>query len=198
MNNTHQFYITPSDMLEYLYCPRFIYFENVLDIPENQGSRWKVQKGRSIHKKKAAQNPDYLRKKRGVTDKQTEVKLHSDNLGVRGIVDEILTLDDGTMAPLDYKYAEYKGRIYQTYKYQTAIYGLLIEENYGKPVKTGYLVYTRSKNKLLDVPITDTLKAHAKETISSIRTVIRDGWFPQSTKYKKRCIDCCYHGICVQ
>ncbi|MBS1272031.1 MAG: hypothetical protein MAGBODY4_01168 [Candidatus Marinimicrobia bacterium] len=117
-----------------------------------------------------------------MTDKQTEVKLHSGSLGVRGIVDEILTLNDGTMAPLDYKYAEYKGRIYQTYKYQTAVYGLLIEENYGKPVKAGYLVYTRSKNKLIDLPITDTLKAHVKETIFSIRRVIRDGWFPQFCK----------------
>ncbi|MBS1272030.1 MAG: hypothetical protein MAGBODY4_01167 [Candidatus Marinimicrobia bacterium] len=57
MSSTSQFYITPSDMLEYLYCPRFIYFENVLDIPENQGNRWKVQKGRSIHKKKAHKTP---------------------------------------------------------------------------------------------------------------------------------------------
>jgi len=55
------------------------------------------------------------------------------------------------------------------------VYGLLIEENYEKTVNTGYIVYTRSRNKLIDVPITDTLKTHVKETISSIRQVIKGG-----------------------
>jgi len=42
--------ITTSQMLEYLYCPRFTYFEYAMDIPQNEGQRFKVEKGRNIHK----------------------------------------------------------------------------------------------------------------------------------------------------
>ena len=42
-------------------------------------------------------------------------------LHLRGEVDEVLWLDDGTMAPFDYKYAEDKGRIYRNQKIQAAL-----------------------------------------------------------------------------
>lgn len=55
--------ITASRLIEYLFCPRIIYYENVLSIPQNEDSRFKVQKGRNIHKRVRKINPDYLRKK---------------------------------------------------------------------------------------------------------------------------------------
>ena len=198
MNNQTQFYITPSDMLEYLYCPRFIYYQNVLGIPQHEDTRYKVQVGRTIHKQKQMQNPDYLRKSLGVVDKETEVKLHSDTLGVRGIVDEILTLKDGTMAPLDYKYAEYFGEVYKLHTYQSVLYGILIEENYGKPVNHGFLVFTRSKNKVVEIEHKEHLKKKVDEALQDIRKIITIGQFPRKTYYKRACIDCCYNNICIQ
>jgi len=99
------FSITASDILEYLYCPRFIYFENYLDIPQHQEKRFKVQKGRDVHDDKQRINPAYLRKKLGCIERKSSVYLSSAR-GIRGIVDEILFLDDGSAAPLDYKYAD--------------------------------------------------------------------------------------------
>ena len=58
--------ITPSLVIEYLYCPRFIYFMKVLEISQNEGSRYKVQKGRDIHTYKSLTNIEYKRKKIGV------------------------------------------------------------------------------------------------------------------------------------
>jgi hypothetical protein len=49
-------------------------------------------------------------------------------LGVRGSVDEVLTLADGTMAPFDYKFAEAPRSVYHNQKMQSALYGLLISE----------------------------------------------------------------------
>jgi len=40
---------------------------------------------------------------------------------IHGIVDEVLTLSDGTMAPLDYKYAEYHDTVFRTQRYQCVI-----------------------------------------------------------------------------
>ena len=42
--------ITPSIVIEYLYCPRFIYFMKILNISQNEDRRFKVTKGREVHK----------------------------------------------------------------------------------------------------------------------------------------------------
>ena len=49
-------YITPSEVIEYLYCPRFIYFMNCLSIPQHEEQRYKVLMGREIHEKKSKIN----------------------------------------------------------------------------------------------------------------------------------------------
>lgn len=53
---------TATHLLEYLYCPRFTYFEYVLDISERQEKRFKVMKGRSVHESVIKTNRNYLRK----------------------------------------------------------------------------------------------------------------------------------------
>ena len=70
-----EYYITPSDMIEFLYCRRFIYYMKCLSIPQFEENRFKVQKGREVHEKKESQNKQYLRKKLGVVDKQIDVDL---------------------------------------------------------------------------------------------------------------------------
>lgn len=187
--------LTATHMLQYLFCPRFIYFENVLDIPENQGNRFKVEKGRKIHEKIRITNPEYLRRKLGVAKKASDVYLRSDT-GIYGIVDEILFFDDGSSAPLDYKYAEFKERIFETYHFQLVFYGKLIRDNYGVAVNDGYIVYTRSKNKLVHVNLTKSDFKKLNDSIEEINLIIENGKYPKSTKYKKRCVDCCYKNIC--
>ena len=70
--------ISPTDLLQYLYCPRFTYFFHSLEIPEHQEKRYKVQVGREIHEEKTQINKDYLRKKIGATAKEQEVYLSSE------------------------------------------------------------------------------------------------------------------------
>ncbi len=190
------FSLTPSHIIEYLFCPRFIYFEYVLRIPEFQDKYFKVQKGRELHARKEKENIEYLRKRIGVVEKYIGQYLTNDVL--RGEVDEVLLLDDGTMAPLDYKFAEFKDRIFETYQTQLYCYAWLIEDNFGISVNRGYLVYTRSQNKLVEVPISrddiDTMKKCAVD----IQDLITKNWFPKATRYKRRCLDCTYRNICIQ
>jgi len=183
------FSITASDILEYLYCPRFIYFENYLDIPQHQEKRFKVQKGRDVHEDKQRINSAYLRKKLGCIERKSSVYLSSAR-GIRGIVDEILFLDDGSATPLDYKYAEYKERT------QLTFYGQLIKENYNTPVSRGFIVYTRSRNKLVEVPIKEKMYSELSEIIKEFSDVVQKGIYPKPTRYKQRCPDCCYRNLC--
>jgi len=187
--------ITASDILEYLFCPRFTYFQNYLDIPQHEEKRFKVQKGRMIHEDKERVNPEYLRKKIGCIERKKAVYLSSER-GIRGIVDEILFLNDGTAAPLDYKYAEYKERTFRNHKYQLTFYGRLIQENCGVPVKKGFIIYTRSRNKLVEVPLTEKTYHELDVIIDDLIDVVQKGIYPKPTKYKARCGDCCYRNIC--
>jgi CRISPR-associated exonuclease Cas4 len=189
------FSITASDILEYLFCPRFIYFENYLDIPQHQEKRFKVQKGRDVHDDKQKINPAYLRKKLGCIERESSVYLSSAQ-GIRGIVDEILFLDDGNAAPLDYKYAEYKDRTFKNHRYQLTFYGQLIKENYNTPVSRGFIVYTRSRNKLVEVPIKEKMYSELSEIIKEFSDVVQKGIYPKPTRYRQRCLDCCYRNLC--
>jgi CRISPR-associated exonuclease Cas4 len=188
--------LTPSQIIEYLFCPRFTYFEYVLGIPQYEEKYFKVQKGRNVHEKKALQNTDYLRKKIGVTKKR--VNQYLTNKYLRGEVDEVLTLSDGTMAPLDFKFAEYKDRIFETYKTQLACYSLLIEDNFNKEVNRGYLVYVRSRNYLAEVEIGKKEKERVKEAANKIFEIIGKNFYPNGTKYKKRCVSCTYQNLCTK
>lgn len=190
--------ITPSEIIEHLYCPRFTYFMNCLNIPQHEELRYKVLKGRELHKRREKENRDYLRKRLGCVDKDISVYIASVKLRVRGVIDEVLYLSDGTLAPLDYKYAEYTDYTFETHKVQSCLlYALLIMENYQKPVKRGFICYARDGYKVKEIVYREKDFCYAKDVVDEIFKVILKGYFPKKTKWRNRCIDCCYRNICV-
>lgn len=188
--------LTPSHLIEHLYCPRFTYFEYVLRVPQYEQKDYKVMRGRHLHDQKLEQNKDYLRRRLGVQEKYLDQYLTNEVL--RGRVDEILRLTDGTLAPLDYKFAEWKDAVYQTYQTQLYCYAWLIEENYGERVTRGYLVYTRSQNKVVEVPIAPTNVEDVKRVADAVLEVIEGNVFPKATRYKSRCVTCTYRKMCIR
>ncbi|NRB54023.1 MAG: CRISPR-associated protein Cas4 [Saprospiraceae bacterium] len=188
--------LTPSHIIEYLFCPRFSYFEYVLRIPQYEGKFYKVRRGRAVHQQKTTRNPLYLRKKLGVLEKYTNQYLTNELL--RGEVDEVLLLADETMAPLDYKFAVYEDRIYDTYKTQLYCYAWLIQTHFGAEVNKGYLVYTRSRSKVVEVSITNENISSIQQIAQKIRKIIQQNRYPKATKYKKRCVSCSYRNICIR
>ncbi len=189
--------LTPSEVIQHIYCPRFTWFMNVQHIAQHEDSRYKVLKGREVHQQRETQNKDYLRRKIGVVKKETAVYLASPRLRIRGIVDEVLWLKDDTLAPLDYKYTEVRETAFKTHRIQIILYALLIQEVYQAPVTRGYVAYIRGGNKLLEVPVGEPDKAEVTAVIDEIFTVIATGRLPRRTPHRNRCLDCCYKNICV-
>ena len=190
-------FVTVSDALEYLFCPRFIFFERCLMVPEHQEKRFKVLKGRELHEIREKVNRDYLRKRLRCTRKEISVYLTSHKYHFKGEVDEVLFLEDGTAAPLDYKYAEFKNTIYKTHKYQAALYGILIMEHFGVDVKKGFVCYTRSNNYVVEIDFRQKDFEMAKQIVREILMIIQRGYYPEGTKQKARGVDCTYKNICV-
>ncbi|WP_048203440.1 CRISPR-associated protein Cas4 [Methanocaldococcus infernus] len=189
--------ITVSDVIEYLYCPRFVYFERVLGILQHEEKREKVLIGRHIHELKEKINKNYIRKSINAKSKYSNVYLSSKKYKIVGIVDEVLELNDGSFSPLDYKFAEYKSRLFKTYKYQSVLYGLLIKENFNVNVNKGFIVYVRSGNLIKEIKFKKEDFKKAIEFIKLIFEIIEDEKFPIDIKVnKKKCIDCCYRNLC--
>lgn len=212
---TQGIYITPSEVIEYLYCPRFIYYMNCLCIPQHEEQRYKVMKGRDLHDEKKNINKAYLRGKLKCVGKDIDVYMSSDKYHLKGVVDEVLFLEDGTFSPLDYKFAEYREKLFKTHKYQSVLYALLIKENYlpdyvfqagradnafragNVEVKKGFVCYTRSKNLIKEIKYSEKDFKMAINIISEILDIIQSGYYPKKTRNSAKCIDCCYRNICV-
>lgn len=188
---------TPSELIQHIFCPRFTYFMSVLKIDQHEELRYKVLKGRAIHQQRETTNRDYLRKRLGCIDKDLSVYLASRELRLRGIVDEVLHLSDGTLAPLDYKYTEYTDFTYNTHKTQSVMYALLIMQNYQKPVKRGFICYVKNGAKLKEIVYKDQDFVYTKNLINEYFEVVQKGYFPKKTKDTNKCIDCCYKNICA-
>jgi CRISPR-associated exonuclease Cas4 len=189
--------LTPTEVMEYLYCPRFTYFLNVLRIPQYEERRYKVLKGRWVHEQRKKHNRHYLRKRIPTVRRELDVYLADPELRVRGIVDEILHLRDGSLVPIDYKFTPYRKVIYRTHKVQLTLYALLIERTYQRVVKRGYLIYIRGGNKVLEIEFSDGSKQQAIKVVKDIFSIIHGERLPGRTPYKTRCMDCTYKNICV-
>lgn len=186
-----------SDVLEYLFCPRFIYYMYCLDIPQHEEKRFKVIKGREVHETRKLTNRDYVRKKLNCISKESDVFIASKMNHIKGIVDEVLFLEDGTAAPLEYKFAEYKDKVFKTYKFQLVLQALLIRENYNIEVNRAYLCFTRSNSLVKEMEITNSDFKKAGKIIEEILDIIEKGLYPKTTRSSRKCVDCCYRNICV-
>jgi CRISPR-associated exonuclease Cas4 len=189
--------ITPSEVLEHVFCPRFTWYLNVQHIQQHEDKRFKVLKGREVHRRRATENRDYLRRKIGAVKRDIDVYLASPRLRLRGIVDEVLWLKDGTLAPLDYKFTGPREAAFKTHETQLVLYAMLIRETYNKPVERGFVAYVRGGSRLLEVPITADAIGRASSIIDQIFDIIQTGKLPRRTTSRLRCEDCCYKNICV-
>ena len=189
--------ITPSEVIEYVFCPRFTWFMNVQNISQHEDKRFKVLKGREVHQHRETENKNYLRRKIGAVKKEISVYLASPELRIRGIVDEVLWLKDGAMAPLDYKYTEAREAAFKTHHIQVLMYAMLIKEIYQVEVTKGFVAYIRGGSKLLEIPVGNQDILEVESIIDKIFEIITLGKLPKRTPYRIRCRDCCYKNICV-
>ena len=112
-------------------------------------------------------------------------------------IDEVLTLADGSMAPLDYKYTEYRDYLFVTHKTQSVLYAMLIKEVYHRPVLRGYICYARDGADLKEVIYKPEDFEYAAGVVDEIFRVVLMGYYPKKSSWPNRCIDCCYKNICV-
>lgn len=186
-------YFGASDLLNYSYCPRIIYFSHVLKKPQiTTKKEYKGREKETEFRQKAARTK--VVKKYPPLPKIFKVRLASDRLGIKTICDSImLNKEKGEAYPIQAKYAYKPRAIYRTMKMQINMEALLIEEVMKLRSPYGFIKFLKTGDL---VKVNADKKEEVVRLFSDIRQMIFAETMPNKTKYPKRCVDCCFKNIC--
>lgn len=171
------------DVEEYFFCPMVFYFSVVLGHERIKGY-W-ADLGKEIQQDVES----VIAQKFDVFAKEFEVE--SEKLGVRGKIDFVVR-DEKHLAPLEVKYSY---SLKPWWKYSAVLYGILLEDNIGKPVKRSYVFLTES-NRIIKIDITDESRAFVENAVGNCHEIL-NGKTPKPSK-SKSCRNCDFEHMCIE
>lgn len=165
-----------SDLNQFLYCPRRLYYLMFFKI---QGINVYLADGRGMHARQGRRGGWYR-----------EVYLKSERLGLHGRID-LIDMRNGAV-PVERKrgYAYYENDLVQL-----AAYAMLLEEYLSEPVPRGYL-YLYGTNERHPIEITEGLRRKVVDTVADIRAMRIDG-IPMFCENPRKCGKCSVVGYCM-
>jgi CRISPR-associated protein Cas1 len=182
----------------FLYCPRLFYLQWVEDLfVENADTAV----GSSTHKR--VDEPSYLRPQDLELDERSELRsvaLHSERLGLTGIVDLIESTETGREL-LDYKRGSPRrdedGRpvAKENDAAQLASYALLLREEGIEIARAS--VYYAAEKKRVEVPLTEELFSNVLRTLEEARLLAAAGVCPPPLRNDSRCLHCSAYPVCL-
>lgn len=187
------FLLRVSDLKQYFYCPRIIYFTYVLPVDKKVTA--KMEEGALAHLETVR-----LEHRRGLRayrldegQRYFHTFLASERLGLQGVLDMHLVTPAGCF-PVEFKNTGHH-RLAVNHKYQLTAYALLLEDYCGRPVRGGFVYFIPRKTACY-VEVTPRMRLFVKEKIGKIRTLIANQIFPEAPRRRGRCVDCEYKNFC--
>ncbi|MEM1548398.1 MAG: CRISPR-associated protein Cas4 [Thermoproteota archaeon] len=189
--------VAATDIKQYHFCPRIIYFTRVLGVEERTTES--EEEGREahteFHRKERRRTTLLGGKTIKIEQKWTALRLKSEKLGLEGMVDMVVKTPEG-YAIVEYKMTNMPKRIMPGHLYQAAAYAMLVEEVFKTIVRKLYVYYEKS-GKFLEIPMTDTIRKHVVWTIGKIRNIIKEEKLPPA-KSSGKCKSCGYRWVCKE
>ncbi|MEW6623315.1 MAG: CRISPR-associated protein Cas4 [Bacillota bacterium] len=184
-----------SDLKQYIYCPRILYYYYVLPVPRRVTRKMEYGKLEHMEVKK-------LEKRRGLKsygifengERFFQVSLVSDRLGLHGVLDMMIVSANGAIYPVEFKHSISKKGLHQ--KYQLAAYAMLLEEKYLKPIRFGFIYLIPTKT-IIPLEITQSMREHIKKVLSAIQKVAEGEKMPGYIRSKQRCLNCEFKNYCA-
>ncbi len=177
--------LTVSDIVQYYYCPRKVYFIRTLQIP--QTSKKKMVYGRideSEELNRMLNRKDLFGiKKEMVSEIRRRISISNEKLKLYGIVDLFLILIDKEYIPIELKYSDFP-ELDIRWKKQLYAYASLMDSNFNTIVKRGILYFTK-QNITKQIEITYENKKQIELDVEKILTLIRTEHLPPKTESKK-------------
>lgn len=182
-----------SDLKQWGYCKRILFFNYVLGLSEP--ATFKMEKG-----KKMQVRMDELQKRRDVrvygfekAERRFGLELHSERLGLCGVVDMVLEVDDCGY-PVDFKYSR-SVFVRKSYKLQLGGYALLLSEEYNVDIPFGFVHFFPSE-RVIKVRTDKLLKDEILRILDEIRLMVEKESFPEGAMREAKCAECFYIFFC--
>lgn len=194
------FYVTSTDVKNYIYCPRVVYFKRVMGLEPMLGA----QQMRSLERHSRVEALDRRRvgavfysKELRRAEKLFDVAVTSHRLKASSRIDCVVKVR-GRLIPVEYKFTRSRrGEAYPDHKYQLAFHALLLEELSGKPVILGYIYYV-DEGLVIRVKITEEMKRYVKKLIKAIRSMVHNERLPRVKTNPRKCTGGCGYGYLCQ
>lgn len=185
--------VTATDVLNWSYCPRIIYFTHVLKKPQITTPKEYKGREKSVEYEKKGKRTKIV-KKFPKYPKLFNVHLSSPDLGMKTRVDSVLMNEqEGEAYPIQAKWGFKPRVVYKGTRNQLLMESCLIENCLGYRCNYGFIKYLRS-GELVKVNL-NRIEA-LEECLKGILSTIKSEVVPKATPYKKRCVDCCFRNIC--
>jgi CRISPR-associated exonuclease Cas4 len=94
---------------------------------------------------------------------------------------------------VDFKFTQ--GPVRSNHRMQVGAYGLLLEDLWSKPARTGF-IYLIPQETAAAVSLDETLKGRVRTALEEIRRALSDEAIPPPTHVRARCEDCEYRNFC--
>ncbi|MEW6505286.1 MAG: CRISPR-associated protein Cas4 [Chloroflexota bacterium] len=184
-----------TDLKQWIYCRRILYYLTCL--PDVRPTTYLMEVGREQGKAEESRELRRTLQRYGLENARREfgVRLSSAHLGLRGVVDMVLWVDDAQpqqALPVDFKFSHAVGEHVQL---QLMAYGRLLEEVSGRPSPRGFLVEIPLR-RTVEVPFTPALRRRFEKELAAMQAVLRSEEMPPPAKRPAKCVVCEFRRFC--
>lgn len=187
-----------TDLKQWRYCPRIVWYHYCL--PQIRPVTDLMRHGIAQHEAEEGREERRSLRTYGLSsgERSFDLALQSEKLGLRGRLDLAIATPDRQAAGAEAIVVEYKDSEHAAgkhFKLQLAAYALLLEEQWGLPVKLGY-IYQIPLRRAEKVPISAALRRSVSESISAIQRAIQGEAMPEPPASRSRCVSCEFRRFC--
>lgn len=181
-----------SDLKQYHYCPRVVYYQYVL--PVEKKTTYKMEKGKDIQGEIERLEARRKLGRYGLSagKRQFNCWITSNKWRLSGKLD-LLIETESDLYPVDFKFT--RGRPFKNHVFQLAGYALLLEDRYAREVNRGF-VYLIPQGDAVVFELGQGLKEECGLMLNEIRHMIQEERFPDAPAQRKKCADCEYQNYC--
>jgi len=180
------------DVLNFLYCPRIVFFERVLH--QRQFQTYKQNHGIMKHSEFVAKAKRIMRDEWKLFEKrQYEVAVYSTVHGYKTVADSVMFSPAGDARVVQFKPKIPEFGVPFAWKVQMALEAIAAEETLEISCPYGY-VAPYEEGAIARVEFDDKLRERSVAILEEVKALLMKEEMPEPTRFAARCRDCMYRG----
>lgn len=194
MTDPDPFTFRVTDLKQYIYCPRILYYHIVL--PQVRPVTYKMEAGIAAHQQAEKREKRRSLRTYGLDNgrRYFNVPLYSPSLSLSGEVDMVIETE-AELIPIDYKHTQ---KIGPHFRLQLAAYGRLLAAADPKSelvVRRGFL-YLIPTRKAVEVRFTSKVEQQLDDALATMQQIACRQRMPGPVSNRRRCVDCEFRRFC--